>query len=250
MRSTLPRSTAITAILLLVPLSVASEAEDGWTELLPAGSLAAWKEPHHAWAYVSGVHLKEDNPKRLDRDKGDGNVLWNGPTGRTRNIVTKQKFGDVELHVEFTVPKGSNSGVKLHGHYEIQIKDSHGKPEATASDCGGIYPRAELLPKYHHIDEGYPPRTNACKPPGQWQTLDLMFRAPRFDQNGHKTKDARFEKVVLNGEVIHEGVDLPYPTGHAWHNKEMARGPILLQGDHGPVAFRNLRVRALESPEK
>ena len=244
------RVIAKAALLWVVAGTLATAAEENWTELLPAGSLEAWKEPHHAWAYVSGVHLKGGNPKLLDRDEGAGDVLWNGPTGRTGNIVTKEKFGDVELHLEFVVPKGSNSGVKLHGHYEIQISDCFGKATATASDCGGIYPRAELTPRYHHIDDGYPPRTNACKPPGEWQTLDILFRAPEFDKDGKKTKNARFEKVTLNGEVIHEGVDLPYPTGHAWHNKEMAEGPILLQGDHGPVAFRNLRVRALKLPTR
>ncbi|HEU5117590.1 MAG TPA: DUF1080 domain-containing protein [Isosphaeraceae bacterium] len=238
------------ALLFWLVAGTIATADEGWTDLLPAGSLEAWKPPHHAWAFVSGVHLKDGNPKLLDRDDGDGNVLWNGPTGRTGNIVTKEKFGDVELHVEFVVPKGSNSGVKLHGHYEIQISDCYGKPTATASDCGGIYPRAELLPRYHHIDEGYPPRVNACKPPGEWQTMDITFRAPEFDKDGNKTRNARFEKVVLNGEVIHADVDLPYPTGHAWHNKEMREGPILLQGDHGPVAFRNLRVRALKSSAK
>ena len=155
-------------------------------------------------------------------------------------------MGDVEAHFEFKVPKGSNSGVKLEGLYEIQIQDSFGVATPKATHSGGIYPRAEMLPRYHHIDEGTPPRVNAAKKAGEWQTLDLIFRAPRFDGDGKKIKNARFEKVVLNGEVIHENVELKTPTGHAWRQKEIPRGPILLQGDHGPVAFRKIRVRAID----
>ena len=77
------------------------------------------------------------------------------------------------------IPKGSNSGVKFEGLYEIQIFDSHGVAKPTASHCGGIYPRAELLPKYHYLDEGIPPRVERRpKPFGEWQTLDVVFRAP------------------------------------------------------------------------
>jgi hypothetical protein len=102
-----------------------------------------------------------------------------------------------------------------------------------------------MLPRYHHIDDGIPPRVNAARPFGEWQTLDVVFRAPRFDAGGKKVRNARFDKVVLNGQVIHENVELATPTGHAWRQKEVARGPILLQGDHGPVAFRKIRMRVL-----
>jgi hypothetical protein len=166
-------------------------------------------------------------------------------SGKTRNLLTKQDFGDLEAHFEFLIPKGSNSGVKFETLYEIQIDDSFGVAKPTASDCGGIYPRAEMLPRYHHIDVGVPPRTNAARAPGEWQTLDVIFRAPRFDSGGTKIANARFDKVVLNAQMIHENVELKTPTGHAWRRKEVARGPILLQGDHGPVAFRKIRVREL-----
>src|SRR5439155_25825632 len=105
---------------------------------------------------------------------------------------------------------------------------------------------AEMLPRYHHIDDGVPPRVNAAKPAGEWQTLDVTFRAPRLDATGKKVKNARFDKVVLNGQEIHRDVELRTPTGSVWRLKEVARGPILLQGTHGPVAFRNITVKALD----
>lgn len=219
--------------------------EEGGNALIP-GNLDAWKAPRGRWEFVREVHLRADNPKRFEAETGEGAILYNGPTGRTSNLITTEKFGDVALHVEFNVPKGSNSGVKLHGHYEIQIADSWGREQPTASDCGGIYPRALLLPRYHHIDDGYPPRANASRAPGDWQTLDIEFQAPRFDDEGKKTANARFLKVVLNGQVIHDDQELTNPTGNNWRNPEFATGPILLQGDHGPVAFRNIRIRPIE----
>jgi hypothetical protein len=101
-----------------------------------------------------------------------------------------------------------------------------------------------MQPRYHHIDDGVAPRSNAARRSGEWQTLDIVFQAPRFDKQGKKTANARFVKVVLNGQVIHEDVEVECPTGNAWRlSKEVASGPLLLQGDHGPVAFRNVRVR-------
>ena len=133
--------------------------------------------------------------------------------------------------------------MKFEGLYEIQILDSFGVTKVNGSHHGGIYPRAELFPKYHYLDQGIAPRVNASRSPGEWQTLDVTFSAPRFDASGKKIQNARFDKVVLNGQVIHEMVELSTPTGHAWRLKESAKGPILLQADHGPVAFRKIRIR-------
>ncbi len=104
--------------------------------------------------------------------------------------------------------------------------------------------RAEEKPSYHHIDHGVPPRVNAAKPSGKWQSLEIAFVAPRFDMAGKKKSNAKFVRVTLNGKVIHENVEVSAPTGAAWRLvSEAPRGPLLLQGDHGPVAFRNIRVR-------
>jgi hypothetical protein len=235
----------VAGLVFLVAFALsAPAAEDGWIDLSGKG-LAGWKTPTADWQVAGEVAVDPNNPRRLVSRAGTG-ILVNGPRGRTRNLLSKQKFGDVEVHLEFFIPKGSNSGVKLEGLYEIQICDSWGLKTPKGSDCGGIYPRAELKPRYHYLDKGVPPRTNACRPPGQWQTLDAVFRAPRFDAEGKKTASARFVKVVLNGKLIHENVEVKTPTGHAWHQKEIPTGPLLLQADHGPVAFRNVRVRPLE----
>lgn len=207
--------------------------------------LAAWKEPHGDWTQVAGVELDPKNAKKLLGKEGKG-VWYNGVKGRTSNLYSKQKFADIELHLEFNIPKGSNSGIKFHGHYEIQIDDSYGRKELNGEHCGGIYPRAEIQKgRYTHLDKGIPPKVNACKPPGEWQTLDVTFLAPRFGPDGKKIKNAMILKAVLNGQVIHDKQELLTPTGDRWVNKEMHEGPLMIQADHGPVAFRNMKVHRL-----
>jgi hypothetical protein len=241
---TMALGVAVVLLVLGVRAAGARAAEPSWIELTAGKDLSVWKGPAAGWEFADEVGLDPDNPKRL-LPAGKGAILVNGRRGSAPDLLSKEVFGDVDVHVEFLIAQRSNSGVKLMGLYEIQIFDSWGVKTPTASDCGGIYPRAELLPKYHHIDKGVPPKVNGAKKPGEWQTLDIRFLAPRFDKAGKKTANARFVKVVLNGQVVHEDVDTPTPTGHAWHNAESPTGPLLLQGDHGPVAFRNIRVRPL-----
>jgi hypothetical protein len=214
----------------------------GWIDLMAGGTLDAWRTPTGAWTAVGAVGLDPKNPRRLAAEPGTG-VWYNGPSGRTSNLVTKQKYADLEVHLEFLIPKGSNSGIKFEGLYEIQVLDSAGKTALSGNDCGGIYPRAESKPRYRYLDKGHPPRTNASRPAGQWQTLEAVFRAPRFDAAGKKTESARFVRVVLNGTVIHEDIEASTPTGSAWVRKEIPTGPFLIQADHGPIAVRNVRIR-------
>jgi hypothetical protein len=228
----------------LIPPVAGQGTDTGWIDLTAGPNLDAWKPPTGAWTFVAGVRLDPENPKRLLAEPGTG-VLYNGPSGRTNNLVTRESYGDLEAHVELLIPKGSNSGVKFGGVYEIQILDSFGKAKLTGSDHGGIYPRAEAKPKYHYLDEGHPPKSNAALPAGEWQTLDATFRAPRFDASGKKVASARFVRVVLNGQLVHEDVEAATPTGSAWVRKETPKGPFLIQADHGPIAIRNVRIRPL-----
>ena len=97
---------------------------------------------------------------------------------------------------------------------------------------------------------GEAPRTNSSKAPGDWQSFDIRFRAPRFDAAGKKMEKARFIQVIHNGTVIHENYELDGPTRASLDTPEAVKGPLMLQGDHGPVAFRNIRVRALPASKR
>jgi hypothetical protein len=236
---------ALAALATLAVTSPAFAADPAWTEI-STKDFSAWREAEHpGWTRVSDAVLRGGAGNRLDGKPGEGVLLSRGDS----NLYTQEEFQDLELKLEFMIPAGSNSGVKFNGHYEIQILDSHDRPEAelTGNDCGGVYPRADA--KYQHIDKGSPPSENAALPPGQWQTLEIVFRGPRFDDAGKKTESARFVEVKLNGKTVQKDVEVKYATGHAWDDvAEVARGPLMLQGDHGPVAFRNIQIRALSPP--
>ena len=196
------------------------------------------------WLVVGQVEVSQDDLTRFSysggKPEGEG-VLVNGLLGRTANFVSEHLHGDCELHIEFAVPQGSNSGVYLMGHYEIQILDSWQATEMRYGMCGGIYAR--------RVDgedvDGTPPRINASRPPGQWQSYDVVFQAPRFDQTGRKTHNAVFKKVEWNGVLVHEEIEVKGPTRATLPGPERSRGPLMIQGDHGPVAFRNMRIREL-----
>ena len=210
-------------------------AKDG-KRVFNGKDLSGWKMKDEggakAWTVVGDVKLDAADPAKLagnGQGSADKGVLLRGPIDHGSDIYTEQTFGDCELHVEFTVPKGSNSGVYLMGQYEIQVFDSFGKKEIGPGDLGSIYSVAVA-------------KENAAKAPGEWQTLDVVFKAPRFEGD-KKTGNAMFVLVKLNGKTIHENVDVPNSTGGALAGGEKPKGPLMFQGDHGIVAFRNIRVK-------
>jgi hypothetical protein len=208
--------------------------------VLAAGNdLSGWRQPSGEWAAAKSVALDATDTTKFSVTAGEG-VIFNGPKFKTVNLVTTAEFGDVEIHVEFCIPRHSNSGVYVMGRYEVQIYDSFGvgKDQYPGIECGGIYSR--------WIDGknvgGHSPMVNASKPPGEWQTFDITFRAPRFDAGGKKIANARFLEVRHNGKLVHKDVELTGPTRSALYSDEEAAGPLMLQGDHGPVAYRNIRI--------
>jgi hypothetical protein len=215
--------------------------------LVNGRGMADWRPRNptapNRWQAAAGVTVRPDDGKLFVIAPGEG-IIVNGPDGRTTDIVSTKEFGDCEAHVEFVVPQGSNSGVYFMGAYEIQILDSFGKEKETFSDCGGIYARWINEANV----EGHAPRTNVARPPGKWQSFDVVFRAPRFDAGGRKIENARFISVRHNGVLIHENVSLNGPTRGGLTGEEKPLGPLMLQGDHGPVAFRHVWVRPLKRP--
>src|SRR4051794_2628754 len=118
------RCLAVPVLLTALLAPAARAADNDWKDLL-AKDLDAFKTPHGDWTAVADVSLDEKNPRKFVAKEGKG-AYYNAPKGRTNNLYSKDKYGDLEVHLEFVVPKGSNSGIKFHGHYEIQIMDSFG----------------------------------------------------------------------------------------------------------------------------
>jgi hypothetical protein len=233
---------ALAAALAAPPAPAQSPPADGWTDLMTP---AVWKKVDAGWITTDTVTLDPEKATKLKAAKVAGGPVWvNGDKGRLPDLYTKAEYGDCEFHCAFVLAKNSNSGVKFQGVYEIQFLDTYGKKDLTGDSMGGIYPRAELLPRYHHIDKGIAPKVNAAKAAGEWNTLDVVWRAPRFDAAGKKTANAAVVRAVLNGQVIHENQELLTPTGNNYTKAETPKGPLMLQADHGPVAFKNVKVRA------
>ena len=238
-----PLRTAVTLLTLPLLSVLLAGCAECTQVILGKGDLSNVRPPHGDWTAASAVALKAGDPTRFDITPGTG-VIVNGASGKTLDILTTAEYGDVRVEYDYMVTKGSNSGVYFMGRYEVQIFDSYGVAEPKHSDNGGIYERWKDGKGF----EGKAPRVNASKAPGEWQHAEVTFRAPRFDKGGVKVENARFKKVVLNGTVIHENVEVTGPTRAARFQDEQPGGPLMAQGDHGPVAFRNVKITPLHLP--
>ena len=154
-------------------------------------------------------------------------------------VLSKQEFGDMQLHVEFatpTVPQGSgqgrgNSGVYMQARYEVQVLDSFENETYANGQCGAIYGQ-------------HAPLVNASRQPGEWQSYDIVFRGARYDEAGKKTLNATMT-VLHNGVLIQDHSEVTGITTAAMNQEGPSKGPLYLQ-DHGnPVRYRNVWVREL-----
>jgi hypothetical protein len=241
-------------------------AADGWKPLFNGKNLDGWKfrspGAKKVWVVCDDVQIDPSHPARLLPVGSGGSpsaALLCGDDGRGSDILTAEEFRDYQLHLEFTVPKGSNSGVYNRGLFEIQIFDSYGVPKLAFHDCGTLYERA--IPSENH-----------AKPPGQWQSYDITMTGKKLSLiwNGkpvYKDMDVRYGETDreaferLNQENAgkpealrvklrrEDGKYLGY-FGDGGTRSSLdgpdRPGPILLQGDHGPVAYRNLHIRRLD----
>jgi hypothetical protein len=205
--------------------------------------LSFFRDPGKTWQLAGGVAADPNKAHDLKAEKGTG-ILVNLPDKKNKgaDLLTTLEHGDLDLELEYLMAKGSNSGIYLQGRYEVQLEDSWGTRNPTAANNGGIYERwDESRPDGQKGYGGYAPRQNVSRAPGLWQQLKISFQAPRFDAAGKKVANAKMLRIELNGVTIHEDVELLGPTRGAL-GPETATGPLRLQGDHGAVAFRNIKV--------
>jgi hypothetical protein len=185
---------------------------------------------------------------KKDDDRTAGWKIENGHMEvipQAGGIVTRDAFGDAQLHVEWAAPLPAegesqdrgNSGVFLMGRYEVQVLDSYNNVTYPDGQAAAVYGQ-------------FPPLVNASRPPGEWQTYDIIFHRPRFDAAGKVTAPARMT-VLHNGILVQDNVVLSGPTAHQRrppYEKHADRLPISLQ-DHGTkVRYRNIWIRDLERP--
>lgn len=212
--------------------------------------LSFFKPTGSNWGIVGKAQGSIDSNKPIVTSSGTGVLVNQFQAGKSAHIFSKEEFGDLDLEVDFMMPKGSNSGIYLMGRYEIQLFDSWQKANPTFADCGGVYQRWNPdLGKGKEGFEGVAPLSNECRAPGLWQNLKISFEAPRFDASGKKIRNARFLEVRLNGVRIHGNIEVSGPTRAAAFQDEQAKGPLMIQGDHGLVAFRQLRLASYGTEE-
>lgn len=240
----LARALAASAVLVTVARAQSLLAP----ERAPLDSLAPFKPAASNWQLAGGLGGDPRRDKTLTATPGTGLLVCNPTPDAKAHLFTSWEHGDLELDLDFLLTPGSNSGVYLQSRYEVQLFDSWGVKEPKSSDCGGIYERWDATrgagkERY----EGTAPRANASRAPGLWQHLHIEFQAPRFDAAGKKTKNARFAKVVLNGYLVQENVEVTGPTHSSAFNDEKPTGALMIQGDHGPVALRNLSYKRFEA---
>jgi hypothetical protein len=179
--------------------------------LLQRESLVVWGEP------IDLLKSKNLNAWYADRSVNqwilEDGILKSLKSGA--NLITTQKFDDFKLHIEFRYPAGSNSGIYLRGRYEVQIEDNKGR-EPSSLYFGGIY--------------GFlTPNEMVAKAPGEWQSYDIILVG-------------RLVTIIANGKTIICDQLIPGITGGALDSNEGEPGPIMLQGDHGPIDFRNIII--------
>lgn len=180
-----------------------------------------------------------NNWQTINGEAAEWKLEDNIMTVTKEDIYSKEIFTDARIHIEFRIPdmpeatgqgKG-NSGIFIHGLYEIQVLDSYGFDIPGQGDCGAIY-------------ELYAPLVNACKPAMKWQSYDIFFRAPRFNEENEVIKNGRIT-VLQNDILIQNNVELPHPTGGRRNEEMVKSGPLMLQDHNNPVSYRNIWMEHL-----
>ena len=233
----------LTVINLLLYVSAVAQNN------LPLTDLSFFKQTASGWRVAGDVKADLTTKDVLIVSNGTG-VLVNLPDKKNpgADLYTNSEYGDADLELDYMMAKGSNSGIYLQGNYEIQLLDSWGSVHMRPGDNGGIYHRwDESRGQGMQGYEGYASRQAVTKAPGLWQHLKISFQAPRFDNTGSKIENAKMLRVELNGVIIHENVELSGPT-RSGMGAEKSTGPLRIQGDHGPVAFRNIHITNYNKP--
>lgn len=210
-------------------LSQTDRTQEGEPPGFPKGWVARTDLDWFKNLWTTGTAISDPNdPTKIIVKPGGDHIINTGDGGVC--IYTKEEYGDVHVDVEVMIPVNGNTGILLMGQYEVQIWDSYGKPIIWENQWMGT------------IVATKEPDAHPEKPGGEWQHFVIDFRTPRFDEDGKKIKNALFEKVVLNGVLIQDNVEVPKPTPVHLPGEESKTGPILLSGFTGPCAYKNIKI--------
>ncbi len=217
----------------------ATAAPQGAIQPFNGKNLEGWKfksKPGVESKWMVGSAKPSATEPKIFTVTKEGAQLINHTAGHGQSVdaYSEVTHGDAIITLEVMVPQASNSGIYVMGEYEVQVLDSLGKDANPGpGDMGAVY-------------GAQPPRNPKYLAPGEWNTYEIHWLAPKFGAAGQKIENARFLKVILNGVTIHENLEMKGPTPSGVDGKEKARGPLMFQGDHGAVAFRNIKIAPLK----
>jgi hypothetical protein len=229
-------STGLAVTVLLISLSPTLGADPG-SVIRPFNgrNLDGWKtrpgDGENLWL-VGEAKPDTRDPKQFAIKPKGSQLINNTPAhGQSLDLYSEAVHGDAVIALEVMVPEESNSGIYVMGEYEVQVLDSYGNDAHPGpGDMGAVY-------------GAQPPTKPKYRAPGEWNTYEIHWQAPRFDAQGKKTRNAKFLKVILNGVTIHKDLEMPGPTPGGVDGREKAEGPLMFQGNHGAVAYRNIQIR-------
>ncbi len=235
---------ACSTLLLVAGVCIADDFQPNQSEMPvapPEGAIVLLDETTNDFLNKHG--------EAIDWPLQEGVATSTRGEGRSNHIVSKTFFRDADIHAEFKLPKkgSGNSGIYIHGNYELQIINSVGKEKLDQGDIGAVYGFA-------------PAMVNAGKGPGEWQVYDIRYRAPRRDENGKITEEGSIT-AWLNGQKVQDETKLGEPRSKyhpyrynttdylkaIWeHQKETSVGPVFLQDHDNAVEFRNVWIKPLD----
>lgn len=208
--------------------------------MLRVGNVLFHENAH--WTEVAEVQTDELDTSFV-ASKGDGVILHKMQTDSKQgaNLRSTQDYRDVHITLDFNLTKGSRSALYLLGRYRLNITDIYGSRNLWPSLMGGIDSRYDEEREWKNYD-GVAASQNAAKAPGEWQTLEVEFKAPRFDENGFKTEYAQFISVKVNGIQVQDKAVATGPARYALAKDDAPEGPIAIMGGAGQIAIKNVTV--------
>lgn len=196
-------------------------------------NLSAFVEPSTGWRVVGNVSAVVEKQTPLEVEEGQGVLAFLVEDTKRHQLATQLQHGDLEMDLQFLLPKGGEAQLWLQGRYAIQLQDTWKQSLRTSGMLLG--PTA--------TDNETPP-VNACRAPGLWQELSLYFEAPRFDDEGNKVSNAKIHYLKLNGYTLFEEVELTGPSADAPAVDEVAQAALVFASLSGEVAFRHIKYKA------
>ncbi|NIJ44884.1 hypothetical protein FHR24_001323 [Wenyingzhuangia heitensis] len=194
-------------------------------------NLKAFKKSSKNWMITKNVSINRKENKLILSKKGKGVLTNLKRSKKNQNLISKQEHGNIELEFDVMLSKGVQSGIYLQGRYKVLLNDSWSNTKNSIQNIGNIEQQKMITTQ------------NMAKAPGLWQHVKIVFQAPKFDTDGNKIRNAHFEEIVVNNNLVLQNIAILKPSLGAIFTKEVAMGPLVIQATNKAIAFKNIRYK-------